>query len=41
MNPDDKAALLARMADTIDRLKDLTPSQREALKSLYRRLLGL
>jgi hypothetical protein len=41
LNADDKAALLARMADTIDRLKDLTPPQREALKSLYRRLLGL
>jgi hypothetical protein len=41
LGADDKAALLAQLADTIDRLKSVTPAQRETLKSLYRRLLGL
>ena len=41
LSADEKAALLAQLADTIDRLKSVTPAQRETLKSLYRRLLGL
>ncbi len=41
LTADDKAALLSHLADTIERLQSLTPAQKEALKALYRRLLGL
>jgi hypothetical protein len=33
--------LLTRLADTIDRYKELTPAQKARLQALYRRLLGL
>ena len=40
LTADQKATILGQMADTIDRMKSLTPAQRESMKSLYRRLIG-